>query len=38
VQGLVEKIEQRLGTQVEIVNPLASISYNRKKFEESYLE
>ncbi len=38
VQGLVEKIAQRLGTQVEIVNPLESISYNRKKFEGSYLE
>ena len=37
VPGLVQTIEQRLGSQVEIVNPLESISYNRKKFDESYL-
>ncbi|UCF29980.1 MAG: type IV pilus assembly protein PilM [bacterium] len=38
VPGLVQTIEQRLGTQAEIVNPLESISYNRKKFDESYIE
>ncbi len=35
--GLVPAIEERLNIQVEMVNPLASIAYNRKKFDEAYI-
>ncbi len=38
VPDIVQAIEQRLNVQVEMVNPLESISYNRKKFDQSYLE
>lgn len=38
VPDIVQAIEQRLNIQVEMVNPLESISYNRKKFDQSYLE
>jgi len=38
VPDIVQAIEQRLNIQVEIVNPLESISVNRKKFDQSYLE
>ena len=38
VPDIVQAIEQRLNIQVEMVNPLESISVNRKKFDQSYLE
>ncbi len=38
VPDIVQAIEQRLNIQVEMVNPLESISINRKKFDQSYLE
>ncbi len=38
VKPIVKAIEQRLGIQVEIANPVESINYNRKKFDPEYLE
>lgn len=38
VKGIVKAIEQRLGIQVEMINPLESIAYNKKKFDPDYLD
>lgn len=38
VASVVKSVEQRLGIQVEMVNPLEAISYNRKKFDPSEVE
>lgn len=38
VESVVKAVEQRLGIQVEMVNPLEAISYNRKKFDPSEVE
>ncbi|MEE8319375.1 MAG: type IV pilus assembly protein PilM [bacterium] len=38
VRGIVKAIEQRLGIKVEMINPLESIAYNKKKFDQEYLD
>jgi type IV pilus assembly protein PilM len=38
VESVIKAVEQRLGIQVEIVNPLETIGYNRKKFDPSEIE
>ena len=38
VKGIVKAIEHRLGIQVEMINPLESITYNKKKFDQEYLD
>jgi type IV pilus assembly protein PilM len=38
VPSIIQTVEQRLGIQVELVNPLEAISYNKKKLDPSYVE
>lgn len=38
VPSIIQAVEQRLGIQVEMVNPIESISYNKKKLDPSYVE
>ncbi|UCG37895.1 MAG: type IV pilus assembly protein PilM [bacterium] len=38
VPSVIRAVEQRLGIQVEMVNPLEAIAYNRKKFDTSLIE
>jgi len=38
VESVIKAVEQRLGIQVEMVNPLEAIAYNKKKFDSSEIE
>ena len=38
VESVIRAVEQRLGIQVEMVNPLEAIAYNKKKFDPSEIE
>lgn len=38
VQSVITAVQQRLGIQVEMVNPLETIAYNKKKFDPSEIE